>query len=124
MPAWIAQEHEIANRKERLPRKYIYNSSVRNRLLTQQDEYVPEESGFIRNLSESGICISTANRLSVHDVISLYFRLPAVDYNFFVKAKVVWVKDEKAGCEFLHLTEEEKGLIKSDIENMDVPSLW
>ena len=77
-----------------------------------EDNYVPEESGFISNISESGICISTASTLVIGDILALYFRLPAIDYNFSIKVRVIWSKKEKAGCEYTHINNNEIELIR------------
>jgi len=107
----------VSEMVERSKRVKPFFSSIRSRLLSDCRASAKEESGFIRNISEKGICVSTAFPLSKYDVISVYFRLPSADYKYFLKAKVIWVENDAVGLSFLDINEEDRKHIREYVES-------
>ncbi|OGF44908.1 MAG: hypothetical protein A2452_03610 [Candidatus Firestonebacteria bacterium RIFOXYC2_FULL_39_67] len=109
---------------ERSKRVKLFFCSLRSRLLSNCQASAKEESGFIRNISEKGMCISTVFSLSKDDVISTYFRLPSVDHTFFFKAKVAWVKNDEVGLRFQDINEEDRNRIREYIESYNNTNMF
>jgi N-acyl amino acid synthase of PEP-CTERM/exosortase system len=110
--------------RERKKRIKLYFCSTKTRELSKSDSFVKEEGGFIRNISESGACISTSDPIVASDVVSLYFRLPSVQHNFFLKARAVWTKKEEVGLAFIEASEEDRLHIREYFENCEKDSMY
>jgi len=90
----------------------------------KETKSVKLDCGFVKNISESGICISTCSSLSVSDIVCLIFELPSVEHNFFLKGRVIWIRNNEVGLEFQNIREAEKNLIGNYLENIDKESMY
>ncbi len=65
------------------------------------DNPFAEGTGFISSIFENGMCISTPMPLNISDVLHADFSLPGLEANIVTDLRVVWVKDERVGLEFM-----------------------
>lgn len=61
-----------------------------------------EGTGFISSIFENGMCISTPGPVNIADVLHADFTLPGLERNVVSDLRVVWVKDETVGLEFIN----------------------
>lgn len=75
-------------------------------------------TGFIENISASGVFIGTSKSFSVGEEISMAFPLPISQEHVRIQGEVVWVSGEGIGVKFKAVDHEQEVMIKRLVKMM------
>lgn len=80
--------------------------------------------GLVLDISESGLLLQTALKITEEEVSRLRFRLPASDRWIEARARLVWVGEsgKEAGVQFLELSEDARARIEEWLANTGLPT--
>ncbi|MBZ5682755.1 MAG: hypothetical protein LAO24_21890 [Acidobacteriia bacterium] len=58
----------------------------------------------VTNIGDGGLGLTTKEKLTIGEVLSLHLQLPAAKKEIYIQARVLWTRDYgAAGCEFLRI---------------------